>query len=103
MCRTESSSDGGDVGTSVKRNLIGLAAGGTTASISGIPNLQRGIQIGGATTNLTIGRSEGGPSPSGDGNLIAFNGLDGIEFTAGGASRVLISENSIFSNGFARN
>ena len=88
-----------DVGTSVKRNLIGLAAGGTTASTSGVPNGQWGIQVVGATTNLTIGRSEGGASPSGEGNLIAFNGISGIAITATGPARVLISENSIFSNG----
>ena len=88
-----------DIVTSVKRNLIGLAAGGTTASMSGIPNGSRGINITGDLTNLTIGRSEGDPSPSGDGNLIAFNGLDGVAVSATGAATVLISENSIFSNG----
>ena len=88
-----------DIATSVKRNLIGLAAGGTTSSMSGIPNGSHGIHVTGALTNLTIGRSEGGPSPSGDGNLIAFNALAGIAITATGAARVLISENSIFSNG----
>ena len=94
---------GQDIGTSIKRNLIGLAAGGTTASTSGVPNGQHGIEVSAALTNLTIGRSEGGASPSGEGNLIAFNTLDGIFISATGPARVLISENSIFSNTRTRN
>lgn len=85
--------------SSIKRNLIGLAAGATNAATSGIPNGGRGIQVFAAATELTIGRSEGAASPSGDGNLIAFNPLDGITINTTGNARVLMSENSIFSNG----
>src|SRR5678815_866627 len=89
-----------DVATTIKQNLIGLAAGGTTASTSGIPNGGYGIQVLAGTTGLAIGRSESQASPSGDGNLIAFNTMAGVGLTgAASPARVLISENSIFSNG----
>lgn len=85
-------------GTIIKRNLIGLAAGATNAATTGIPNGSHGININGLVTGTTIGRSEGGASPSADGNLIAFNGGDGISFTTANAATALISENSIFQN-----
>ncbi len=84
---------------SIKRNLIGLAAGGTNTATSGIPNGAIGIHIMEGATEVTIGRSEGGASPSGDGNIIAFNGNNGIALNNTGNARVLISENSTFNNG----
>lgn len=88
----------GALNVTIKRNLIGLAAGATNAATSGIPNGGHGINISAAATGTTIGRSEGGASPSADGNLVAFNGGDGISFTTAAAATALISENSIFGN-----
>jgi hypothetical protein len=87
-------------GASVKRNLIGLAAGGTTASDERNSKRGAGNTVDAVTTNLTIGRSEGGSSPSGEGNLIAFNGACRNRSTIMGAHQEFsFSENSIFSNG----
>ena len=90
-----------NVTSDIKRNLIGLAAGATNAATSGIPNLGHGINILStqAGTEITIGRSDTGASPSSDGNLIAFNALNGVSTGATGNIRVFVSENQIFLNG----
>ena len=72
----------GGSGNSIRGNLIGVAANGTTA----LPNTGRGISLNGASNNNTI-----------EGNTIAFNGQAGIQVNETTGNAVMI--NSIHSNG----
>jgi hypothetical protein len=76
-------------GNVIQGNLIGTDPSGA----AGPGNTDHGILLSGA-----VGSSVGGQG-SGEGNIIAFNGLDGLFATGGGAARNLISGNSIFLNG----
>ena len=82
---------GGTGGNVVKGNLIGTDATGTV----NLRNTLSGINV--ASDNNVIG----GTNP-GEGNLIAFNGVDsnrsGIQILDGGATGNTIRGNSIFSN-----
>ncbi|MEM6794025.1 MAG: hypothetical protein AAF725_08570, partial [Acidobacteriota bacterium] len=73
----------------MKRNLIGTDITGTKP----IPNQWQGVGVG--FVNTVTGQILGGPDP-GDGNVIAFNGRDGV--TVENDSSVAILGNSIFSN-----
>ena len=79
---------GGD-GNIIQGNLIGTDPVGT----DGFGNTDHGILLSGAFETFVGGEGIG------EGNIIASNGLDGIFVTGGGATRNLISGNSIFSNG----
>ncbi len=74
----------------VRGNLIGTKANGTSA----LPNTGNGVNLtGGGTVFNTIG----GINP-GEGNMIAFNGADGIQVDTAGISNT-IRGNSISANG----
>ena len=77
----------GGTGNLVQNNFIGTDVNGTNP----VGNAGRGLEIAGP--NNTVG---GG---SGLGNVIAFNGDDGVEITSSGATGNAIFANSIFSNG----
>jgi hypothetical protein len=73
----------------IQGNLIGTDPSGTI----GLGNVDHGLMVSGGVDN------EAGGQGAGEGNIIAFNGLDGVFVTGGGAARNRISGNSIFSNG----
>ncbi len=75
-------------GNLVRGNLIGLNLKGEA-----VGNGQNGVAILGASFNRI-----GGFTESNDGNIIAFNGLDGVSIT-GAADGNAILTNSIFGNG----
>jgi CSLREA domain-containing protein len=75
-------------GNVIQDNLIGTDASGTID----IGNTTWGVHLEGS-----FGNSIGGQN-AGEGNIIAFNGLDGVFITGAGANQNLISGNSIFSN-----
>ena len=84
--------DSGTTGNVVKGNFIGTNLTGTAA----IPNAQDGVQIQSSANDNLIG----GTGP-GDGNVIAFNGGDGVEVfgaVAPAATGNSIRGNSIHSN-----
>jgi uncharacterized repeat protein (TIGR01451 family)/CSLREA domain-containing protein len=66
--------DDESTGNSVQDNLIGVAADGT----SDLGNQLSGILLEGDADDNVIG----GASPSTEGNVIAFNGLHGVEFSS---------------------
>jgi len=76
-------------GNIIRGNLVGTNAAGNAP----LSNLLHGIAVTG--TNNTIG----GPN-AGEGNVIAFNGFDGIAVAGTGASGNSLRGNSIFSNGW---
>jgi CSLREA domain-containing protein len=78
----------GATGNLVQGNLIGTTASGS----SGLANTSDGIQIFNGASNNTIGGTAAGA-----GNVIAFNGADGVFVHSGTGNR--IQRNSIFSNG----
>jgi hypothetical protein len=78
----------GATGNLVQGNLIGTTASGS----SGLANSSDGIQISSSASNNTIGGTVAGA-----GNVIAFNGADGVFVSSGTGNR--IQRNSIFSNG----
>jgi CSLREA domain-containing protein len=78
----------GATGNLVQGNLIGTTASG----LSGLANSGNGIQILNSASNNTIGGTAAGA-----GNVIAFNGADGVFVSSGTGNR--IQRNSIFSNG----
>ncbi len=78
----------GATGNLVQGNLIGTTASGS----SGLANTSDGIQIFNGASNNTIGGTAAGA-----GNVIAFNGADGVFVSSGTGNR--IQRNSIFSNG----
>jgi CSLREA domain-containing protein len=78
----------GATGNLVQGNLIGTTASGS----SGLANSSDGIQIFNSASNNTIGGTAAGA-----GNVIAFNGADGVFVSSGTGNR--IQRNSIFSNG----
>jgi CSLREA domain-containing protein len=78
----------GATGNLVQGNLIGTTASGS----SGLANSGNGIQISNSASNNTIGGTAAGA-----GNVIAFNGADGVFVSSGTGNR--IQRNSIFSNG----
>jgi CSLREA domain-containing protein len=80
--------DNGATGNLVQGNLIGTTASGS----SGLANSSDGIQIFNSASNNTIGGTAAGA-----GNVIAFNGADGVFVSSGTGNR--IQRNSIFSNG----
>ena len=80
----------GTTGTRLQANRIGTDAGGATA----IGNAGAGVSISAVATNTTIGGSVANA-----GNVIAFNGLDGVAMIGGGVTGHSIVGNSIFSNG----
>ncbi|HWN09270.1 MAG TPA: Calx-beta domain-containing protein [Pyrinomonadaceae bacterium] len=69
-------------------NIIGLKANGTEA----MGNIGSGVKLQSGATNHIIG----GTSP-GDGNIIAFNGGDGVSIASG--VNTSVRGNSIFTNG----
>ncbi len=79
----------GGTGILVQGNFIGTKADGA----SPLPNSMNGVHVNGvaAMSNNTIGGTAAGA-----GNVIAFNGEDGVFVRAGGVVRIL--SNSIFSN-----
>ena len=76
-------------GNIVQGNIIGMNASLTAP----LPNLQHGLALGG--TNSVIG----GVNP-GEGNVIAFNGFDGIVDATSSSAGNTFRGNSIFSNGY---
>jgi HYR domain-containing protein/FG-GAP repeat protein len=68
-------------------NLIGTNAGGTAA----LGNIAQGVSIGSSRNNSI------GDAAAGMGNVIAFNGLDGIAVQSGMGNALLV--NQVFSNG----
>jgi hypothetical protein len=80
--------DGGANSTTIQGNLIGTQANGT----SSLSNSGNGIQIGGTTNTVLIGGTS-----NGQGNTIAFNGLDGIAII-GSTTNIAMLGNSVFSN-----
>jgi CSLREA domain-containing protein len=78
---------GNPTGNVVQRNLIGVAADGTSA----LPNNGPGIALLNGSNNNDIG---GSPD---DGNVIANNAQEGVDIGAGTGSA--IQGNSIYSNG----
>jgi hypothetical protein len=76
-------------GNIVQGNVIGMNA----ATTAPIPNLEHGLALGG--TNSVIG----GVNP-GEGNVIAFNGYDGIVDATPSSAGNTFRGNSIFSNGY---
>lgn len=79
----------GSTGNIVRGNFVGTNAAGNSA----LPNLLNGVTVGG--TNNTIGGTN-----VGEGNVIAFNRLDGIFSGSSSSSGNSFRGNSIFSNGF---
>jgi titin len=79
---------GGD-GNVIQGNFLGTDPSGTT----GLGNTDHGILLSAAAGNVVGGQD------AGEDNVIAFNGLDGLFVTGGGAIQNLISGNSLFSNG----
>jgi CSLREA domain-containing protein len=79
--------------TQIESNFIGTSTAGT----NGIPNSQNGVLVQGSS-DITIG----GAASLNHGNVIAFNGLNGILVTSVGENESFsnpILSNSIFSNG----
>lgn len=72
---------------SIQSNNIGTLGDGTTA----LANTQNGILIEGGSTQNAIGGS-------GVGNIIAFNGANGVDIQADGSNDNPISQNSMFCN-----
>jgi hypothetical protein len=93
ICGNADFCGGGDVGTAgsnaagniVKANLIGTNAAGAAA----LGNSGRGVSIDGATNTVV------GGSASGDGNVIAANGLSGVDIFGTSPDGNLIRGNSI--------
>ncbi len=83
---------GGPARPIIKGNRIGVLADGTPAG-----NALRGILVSGTAD----GNKQIGGTMPGEGNVIAYNGLDGIYLSAGDANLFYIRGNSIFSNGQA--
>ncbi|MBI2914187.1 MAG: hypothetical protein HYY03_09750, partial [Chloroflexi bacterium] len=83
-------------GNSIKGNLIGTDVTGA----SPLPNTGHGVIFSAstATTSSVTGNPIGGAA-AGDGNVIAFNGQDGVCMHADGATGNSIRGNSIHSNG----
>jgi hypothetical protein len=81
--------DIGSGGNLILGNLIGTGPGGTGS----LGNTGHGILLSSAAGNTVGGQG------AGEGNIVAFNGLDGVFITGGGAVQNLISGNSLFSNG----
>ena len=80
-------------GVIIRGNRIGTAADGVKA----LGNLQHGIEIAvGSPSNTSIGGTS-----AGEGNVIAYNGRDGISATVGAGTRIL--GNSIHTNGSTQN
>lgn len=77
-------------GNRIQGNLIGTTATGTGA----LPNLDNGISTTGSSHKI-------GGTAAGEGNVIAFNGANGIRTTGSGAFTIQnsIRGNSIHSNG----
>lgn len=76
-------------GNVIRGNYIGTDPAGTASH----GNTDHGIIISGGAGNTV------GGTVAGEGNVIGFNGLDGLFLTGGGAIQNLLSGNSIFSNG----
>jgi hypothetical protein len=81
--------DAGVTGTVIQGNKIGTNALGT----AGIPNSQDGIRLYNSTSNNTIGGTAANA-----GNLIAFNGGDGVRLLADAGNGNSILGNAIYSN-----
>jgi titin len=75
-------------GNIIHGNLIGTDPSGA----AGLGNTDHGVLVSGAVESVVGGQG------AGEGNIIAFNGLDGLFVTGGGAAQNQISGNSIFSN-----
>ncbi|MGF1492721.1 MAG: Ig-like domain-containing protein [Microcoleaceae cyanobacterium] len=80
----------GAASTVIQGNLIGVDPSGTQA----IPNRSDGIQLLRNATQNTIG---GNPT-AGEGNLIAFNGNDGVNLSVGFLGTTAPTENEILGN-----
>lgn len=76
----------------IKRNRIGTAADG----VSALANSGDGIEIASGGSNNQVGGTD-----TNDGNIIAFNGEDGVQITDSGVAPVSnpILGNAIYSNG----
>jgi uncharacterized repeat protein (TIGR01451 family) len=81
---------GNPSGTLVQGNRIGTDISGTSA----LPNAGNGIGFGDTLSNVMIGGTAAGA-----GNIIAFNGFNGVDSGASGSQSYAILGNSIFSNG----
>jgi hypothetical protein len=79
---------GDTTGNRIEGNLIGVAPDGNTA----LGNLYDGVQIVDGASGNTVGGTAVGA-----GNIIAFNGRDGVSVTAGSGNS--INQNAIYSNG----
>ena len=75
--------------TVIKGNSIGTAANGT----SNLGNTQQGILLGNGTNNTAIGGLL-----AGEGNIIAYNGINGVTITDAASFNNNINRNSIFCN-----
>ena len=82
--------DTGTTGNVVQGNLIGTNAAGT----AGIGNSQKGLSIGTAAANNTIGGTAAGA-----GNTIAYNGWAGLALVANAGTGNSLLGNAIYSNG----
>jgi len=82
-------SSAGTTGTLVQGNKIGTNAAGT----AGIPNNTGGVRFDAGTSNNMVGGTVAGAD-----NLIAYNGLSGIWFTATAGGGTAILGNRIHSN-----
>jgi titin len=76
-----------DTGSTVQGNLIGTDVGG----IQPLGNVQDGVHVSGSNNNTIGGDTDGA------GNVIAFNGGDGVRLDGGTSNAVL--GNAIFGNG----
>ncbi len=87
--------EGGTTGNIVRGNFIGTDAAGTSA----LGNGWHGVffRIGSIPGFIPINNTIGGTS-DGDGNVIAFNGRDGVFLASNGGTGNAILGNAIFSN-----
>ena len=78
----------------VSGNRIGTTADGTAA----LPNQGVGVKLSLGAFHNIVGTNGDGIADATEGNLIAFNGSDGIAVLDGNTLRSKLSRNSIFSN-----
>ncbi|MGB3533457.1 MAG: DUF4347 domain-containing protein [Microcoleaceae cyanobacterium] len=76
-------------GNTIQSNFVGVAADG----IGNIGNTEEGIRVQGSSNNIVGGES------ADLGNLVAFNGGDGVAVAFQNTAANLVQGNSIFSNG----